>query len=120
MTINTNISFHNYEDWAAFLNFLLKEDLMSYGDMIDDGFIILDKDELCLSITPDIINRKLKLGSYYVWIENGFDRLGPISHRIIQYVETNPPITSNWIVNIEDAMARDDREQMQTLGVDWI
>jgi len=95
--------------------------------MIDHEYIMVNRDSLDVElpedyppITADLINREVKLGNYHVWIEHSFDRFGNTNIHTIHHVPERPAIASNWVINAENAMTKDNRKEMEALGVDWI
>lgn len=124
MNINTFITFQNYSDWVAFLKFLEKNDIVTVEDLIDRDIINdydierEDYDQLDLPpIDEAFINkRNIEIGTYYIWIEKGWDRAGDYGFFIVKKVPDKIK-AKNYIKKAQELIDARNYNSLEDIGI---
>lgn len=103
MNISKTIKFETTKQLCDFLNFIVKNEVIGYEALMSIGFVrgldpeMLNDDwDYPEIIQPEHIEPEFELGTYFINLQNSFDRMGSFEIREVVKVD-NPPNAEEWI-----------------------
>ena len=117
--INTVLRFNAWSDWCDFLNGLMRHDIMRFEEFEAREWTLWeqtaedDVEEYPARVDEVHLNKEaLGLGTFFIWLEKSFDRMGPVQMCCVVQVPDNPDTPDNWWTKAERAKDPYERNEL--------